>query len=558
MNMKYMLLMAAVSAAFSAGAAVFNWQPAVSQPNPAFDVNQMWQLETLSFNVAGASSVVSMTDVMPVWIDEDGNEIKAMSGCQDPWGWDPSQFEYSFDTGAFKANGEYILLLPQGMLVDASGSESAKVEIPYSFDIPELSGAMFDDFSILSVSPDLTQPQGLWSNLNMTIDTNHNDAVGFTMLTVTDLTADEVVLVSSNYATGRVPGDTAPISWEVAGNHKFFEGHEYRADLVFYNGRDIRSDMGELTPVVDRRSYVFTGKVEAYRYSDVELLEVDPAPEGYLISEPSQAVFHYVFSAPVNVYKAETPLGSAGANVYPSSCLSSNADRTEWTLDLSDDVFVKSQDASLLVGIFVRDLEGYQLKGNAGYEDSSGFQFTWKCELGANTLTVTVPAEGETCDRLSEVVVRSDNGEDMAWSWDGVALIRDLSGNVVGTLVYELPDNSRDIAAPVQRFSKWIDSEGETVPIDLVRKGDYEVVLAPSCFIFGEQFKTKASHSEVSAFHISGNSDDPVSVGAVDATSACDVFDLQGRCLLRGATADDIRSLAKGIYIAGGKKIVVN
>ncbi len=498
MNLNTALLCAGLACAASASA--FDWQPVVTRPNPSQDVTQAWQAERIIFYCYDAEDVAT-TDVMPVWIDEDGNEITAISGQQNPEGWDQKEFAYNFDFSSFRNNGEYILYFPEGLLVTPAGDKSAPVQIPYSFDIPELAAAMFDDFQILSLSPDLNEPQGIWDEQEIRINTNHNDAIGLTMLTIKDLTENETLLISSNFATGRTPGDASEIAWTIGGSErKFYQEHNYSAELIFYNGKDQRGENGELTPIVSKAYYNFTGKVEGYRYSQAELLSVTPEPGVFTITNPEDAVFVYTFSMPVTVYKAETPLGSAGITVYPEDCLSSNEDKTVWTLDLSTNPFMLHQDASVIINIYARDLDGSQVKGNAGSETNSCFQFGWECELGALSLEVTSPVAGETLDELTHVTVKSTNGKTMEWSWNAEAYIVNVLNERIGTLVYEAPDRAK---AEVT-FTTWKTPEGVEEPINLVEEGSYAVFFEHGCFIQGEQYEAKLSHSFNVTFQISG------------------------------------------------------
>lgn len=498
---KHLLGIAGMTAltVIAAQGATFEWQPVITSPNPTSDVTATWQIETLSFNCK--ESGAEITDVMPKWIDEDGNEIAATSGVHDYWGWDSTSFEYYFNVADFRSNGEYILLFPQGMLVNAAGEESAKVEVPYSFNVPDLVGAMFDDFKVDSIYPDLTQDQGVWYDQKISIETNHNDAIGLTKLIVTDLTEGEVVITSSNFSTGRVPGWQSSISWEVVGTYKFFEGHTYKAEITFFNGKDEKGEMGVATPIVDRVTYEFGGKVPPYQYSDVTLLSVEPTPGDYVISEPSQAVFTFVFSAPVNVWKAETPLGPAGSHVYSNSCLTSNADKTEWTLNVSDDSFILGEDTNLTINIYVKDEEGFTLRGNNGYEDNAIYQFSWDCELGAPTFTV-VPAQGAVLDQLTQVVAKSDTNTEMAWSWNGSAYIMTLTRQLVGTLI---PEPGEEAATQVE-FNTWVNAEtGIEEAINLTKGGSYVIVFEKGCFNFGTQYDTKSSHNMAIGFEITGD-----------------------------------------------------
>lgn len=522
---KFITLMAAVAMTIAAnaesmtasfGAAdVFQWEPVSLYPNPSVDVNDVYFLENLNFNCYEEG--VQITDVMPVWLNEDGNEVaKAVSAQQNPWGFDPNAFVYQFDSDAFKANGEYILLFPEGMLLNADGVKSAEIQTPYTLDIPELAPSMFDDFEVLSITPELSQPQAIWNDQVVTLNTNHNDAIGLTTLSITDTTTGEVICNSSSFSTNRELGDASPISWEVVGSYKFFEGHFYKAEFIFYNGPDEVDAEGVPTKIVDKVSFDFTGRVEGYKYSEIELLSVEPAPMSIVISEPEQAVFTYTFSGPVTVYKAESPQGMFGVTDFPPSCLSSNDDKTVWTLDLTDNDYVKTVDALLTISIYVKDLEGYQLKGNWGDEEESCFQDEWQCDLGAFPIVVVTPKAGESIDRLSEVIVKSESGEPMSWSWNGEVSVINQLGDVLGTLVPDEIDIESESAPKEIRFSKWMDDNWNVTPIDLVKEGYYAIRFTPGCFNMGDQFESKQSRSLVSTFIVTGNLDDTPDDPVVD------------------------------------------
>ncbi|MDE6696593.1 MAG: hypothetical protein K2K25_06910, partial [Muribaculaceae bacterium] len=537
---------------------------------------------------------------------------------------------------------------------------------------------MFDDFKILSLSPDLSEPQGLWSDQKIIVNTNHNDAIGLAKLFVKDNSTGDIYINSSSFYTGRTLGNDSPIEWEVANTYKFTDDRTYTAEFVFYNGKDDHTEDGAETPIVAREYYTFTGKGEGFKYSSLQLLSIDPEPMTLTISEPSQAVFTYTFSGPVNVYQASTPQGLFGENIYPETYLSSNEDKTVWTLDLSNDDYIKTIDAILTINIYARDMDGYQLKGDFGLEKESCFVGEWVCDLGAKSIVVASPKNGETLDRVTEIVVKSENGEPMTWSWNGQAEIQNMLGEALGTLVYEVPEND-EVSATEFRFTKIMDNDWNVVPINIVAEGSYVIYFGPGCFNFGEQFEGSASKSVYSGFQVTGKADDtpvnpgidpaeqetfnfiesdpangsnvesiqtirltfpaavalnggdvtvynannevvtggycdldwddwnailvildtPVTasgsyeivlparcittegfeegmtgscnpeirlsytilggsaIGTVDATSTSDVYDMQGRVVLRNASSADTKALNKGIYIVNGKKLVV-
>ncbi|MDE6741756.1 MAG: hypothetical protein K2J58_05440 [Muribaculaceae bacterium] len=500
------LLVAAAVAATVTNAYAFQWEPVSLFPSTSMEVTSLYGAENVSFQCYGVDGV-AITDVMPVWMDDEGNEFKAVSGIQDDF--NPNLFNYQFNSSEFKDNGEYILLFPEGMLVNAAGEKSDKVENYYTFEIPELAPAMFDDFEILSVEPDLNQPQAIWTDQVLTVNTNHNEAIGVTNLSIIDTNTGEYVVSSSNFSTGRTLGDSSPIVWEVANTYKFFEGHTYKAELTFYNGKNEYSEDGVPTKVVARASYEFTGRVEGFKYSQIRLESVEPVPMSVVISEPSQAVFTYTFSGPVNVYKASTPLGQGGENVYPASCLSSNEDKTVWTLDLSEDSYIKSIDAVLTIYIYARDLDGFQLQGDWGEENESCFVREWECDLGGFPIVLVSPADGATVDSLAEVVVKAENGSPMSWSWMGMVRVLDQLGDELGTLVFDESALGEDSALEEFRFTKMMDASWNIVSLDELIAGSYTVYFEPGCFNMGDQFESKRSRSLSSSFTVAGVGADP-------------------------------------------------
>ena len=508
MKIRHLLALSAAYVAV-ASASAFEWTPAIQQPNPSIDVTQVYQLETMRIS---AEAGLAATDVVPVWIDENGNEIAGTySSNSDPaWG----DYVYDFRFSDFKCNGEYTLQLPEGLLKNAAGELSDPKEFNYTVEVPELASAMFDDFKVLSVSPDFSEPQGLWEDQLVKINTNHNNAIGYTELLISDNTTGESVTISSNYTVGRILGDSSEISWNVSGSFRFFEGHDYSAEFVFYNGTDKYSSDGFPTPVVARETYNFTGKVEGYKYSDISLLSITPAPYTLTITEPSQAIFTYTFSGPVNVYKAATPKGQFGITEYPASCLSSNEDKTVWTLDLSNDEYVKTVDAELVIYLYVRDLDGSQLRGDDGEGDNAYYIAGWQCDIAAKEIVVVSPERGETLDSLTEVVVKSADGEVMSYNWGSIA-IENILGQTLGTLLYE--SDGEEGAAAEFHFTKWIpDGEWSAEPLNIVAEGSYRIYFPTGTFVFGEQFESVNSRSLYSGFQITGNLDDTPDDPVVD------------------------------------------
>lgn len=518
MKLRHLLLGAVLAGAATANAGTFEWTPAMNYPWATGEIKQAWALEEVAFGSDVAN--LKTTDVMPYFeSDESGNKITATSGSA-AWG----AYAYAFSPSDFKDNGEYTLVMPEGMLVNEAGDLSAEVKKYYTFDIEGLGGAgMFDDFEVISLTPDLSVAQSLWDDQEFVINTNHNDAIGYTVLTVTDLTPDDPDEAHVLYATNwnelnpRGIGNSNPIKFTAMNPggkpYKFYKGHTYKATFTFFNGEnDHNKDTGVPTPVVATANYEFEGLVKSFEYSSVKLVNVSPTPlenaesgaAAFVIEQPSEAKFFYTFSAPVDVYKAEIPLGPMGGEDV-STCLTCNDDKTEWTLDLTDVETVLKSDASIIVNIFANDMEGYHLRGNTGYEDNSCYQYTWMCQLGSPTFTVKIPADGSTVKSLSKVVVVSDNGQTINWSYSGSAQIFTLGRDLVGTLVFD--ENTSVVSDTELQFTTWKPAgQTEECPLYFKEPGSYSLVFEKAAFIFGEESDSKMSGNQAIGFKISDES----------------------------------------------------
>ena len=88
--------------------------------------------------------------------------------------------------------------------------------------------------------------------------------------------------------------------------------------------------------------------------------------------------------------------------------------------------------------------------------------------------------------------------------------------------------------------------------------GEYVVVI-PARSICDDPFYMSEGKSGICNPEIRLNYtvDGGAGVASVSEVSDCDVFDIQGRIVLRNASSADLKTLSKGIYVAGGKKLVI-
>lgn len=530
MKLKQLLLGAALLGAATASADVFDWTPTMDWPWSSGEITQDWALGDLSFS----SSVpnLKMSEVMPYLESDEGDKIYADTGNV----WWGTTYSYSFDINNFKGNGEYVLVMPEGMLTNADGDLSDGKEFYITLSIAGLGGGgEFGELEVISMTPDLNVPQSLWDNQEFVINTNLNEYIGYTTLEVWDQNPDDpdqaFVMSATNWVESnpRDIGDSSPIKFTAVNSgvepYKFYAGHNYKATFTFYNGTNTNDkETGMPTPVVATAVYEFEGTVTPYQYSTVKYLQVTPSPvevtglaNAYIIEEPSQAKFYYAFDGPVTVYKANMPNGPASL-IDVTNCLSSNEDKTEWTLDLSEVKAVLDADASITVNIFARDMDGYQLRGNTGFEDNACYQFSWECQLGAPTFTITEPESGANIEQLTKVVVISDSGEKIFWNYTGQGQLWTKSRELLGTLVFVSPDDpdvagldSSVISNTELQFTYWKKAGStEIVPLNITQPGSYSLVFTKSAFAFGEESNAKMSGNKAIGFQIGAPAVDEV------------------------------------------------
>ncbi|MDE5998188.1 MAG: hypothetical protein K2G77_08280, partial [Muribaculaceae bacterium] len=94
--------------------------------------------------------------------------------------------------------------------------------------------------------------------------------------------------------------------------------------------------------------------------------------------------------------------------------------------------------------------------------------------------------------------------------------------------------------------------------VPVTESGEYVVVI-PARSICDDAFfmsegKKGICNPEIRLNYTVGNGSAVESVAEIEN---CDVFDLLGNIVLRNASADDLKTLSKGIYVVGGKKMIV-
>ncbi len=162
--------------------------------------------------------------------------------------------------------------------------------------------------------------------------------------------------------------------------------------------------------------------------------------------------------------------------------------------------------------------------------------------------TVVSPADGSTVESLSLIQLWYPEVPACAM-FDAYLYKADAVGEESG------------IAGTASVLFDWVDDYliNCTFAQPVTEKGEYVFVI-PARLIGNDDFFMSDGNAglcnpEIRLSYTINPSN--VGVSAVEDAVSCDVFDVQGRLVLRNATAADIKKLDKGIYVAGGKKFVV-
>ena len=157
------------------------------------------------------------------------------------------------------------------------------------------------------------------------------------------------------------------------------------------------------------------------------------------------------------------------------------------------------------------------------------------------------PADGSTVNELSNISL---------WFPDVVLTVNNTA------YVYKADATE---AAPVTTASvNWTFEDDYMIKVALSAPisdaGEYVVVL-PARTICDDAFFASDGDNGICNPEIrlvyTVNPEGGSSVNAVAAAAEVDVFDVQGRLVLRNASSADLKTLSKGIYVVGGRKIVV-
>ena len=219
-----------------------------------------------------------------------------------------------------------------------------------------------------------------------------------------------------------------------------------------------------------------------------------------------------------------------------------------WKLGINKATLASVGD-NLTLSVVATDYDGNLVEGNTGEEENSYLMLTYTLLFNIPDLTVT-PADGSEVKSLSQIVVeQKEKGLNEAYTGEAI-IVYDAQNQEVARVVSVEP------VIPADEEDNWDyvpQQQILTLNNELTATGTYTIVIPQGFFVLGTQFDQHSSKRTVVTFRI-----DPLAaIGHIstDSTLADDtVYTLSGQKLGSRAT---LRQLPAGVYVIGGRKVVV-
>lgn len=350
------------------------------------------------------------------------------------------------------------------------------------------SGKTLQPLTVLSSNPKEGEKlEVLKAGTKIFISTNHDDKIdaekGSMTCKIDDVTAGETIR-SRGYMTKTENG----FEYELSRDYVLFEGHDYK--IIFVGKIDQSEDdiLGEVSVLIQ-------GLSKPFEYSSVELLEVTPAP-ATVLSSVADSTIVMKFSGAVNI-TAETAFVNIGyGQKVPLRRISSNDDKTQWTLVIPESNMTSSD--AVYVSVSAKDEKGMVVKGDTGEELNSFFNLVYKTPFNSPDLEMT-PKDDSVVESIKEVIIGCPDG---------------ITENYGLTEKIEIWDRQRNVVATAKNI-EWIipaDKEDDFsyVPVEVKVTFDKEVTEAGSyilhvpaqAFILGSSSVTQISKETIVNYFI--------------------------------------------------------
>lgn len=337
---------------------------------------------------------------------------------------------------------------------------------------------------------------------------------------------------------------------------KLYQGHAYK--ILFTAWENEEATQGTVNADLGSDFIIVKGTSPAYRYSSLKLSSIDPAEGTRLADDVTEITL--MFDGLVNLGKwsgdaadLRTFINLGEDRVLPFKEVVPVQPVTEdgvvsageWHLVLPDD-YVASLTAPLAISFTAYDQDGLIVRGNEGKEDQTYFNYSW--EVAGQYADVTVEAiTQEGTKAVKEFKASFGEGINVSWLMPlDEAEVVDGAGSVIAHVA--------DVVIPESAPDEIITEIYLVLDNELTFDGTYDLVIPEGFFALGTEKNTYISNAVKYTF--------PVGSGVgVDSIATADdnvtVYNAAGILLLDNADKSALGTLAPGLYIVNGRKVIL-
>lgn len=384
----------------------------------------------------------------------------------------------------------------------------------------------------------------------ISVSTNMNDAIGYMIYQIEDVTTDnpdEKVLKSRSTLFKQDDGTFQAVVNGIS--YRLRKDHTYRLVATAYASED---DYNYDNDPLGSTYIEFEGLTMPYVFSHTQLVSTDPA-SGSDIEAFDHLTVTLTYDGMVSIDSESTFIVYGMGMTLPLSSIEAVDPDTEgyanaWKLGINKSTLSTLGDY-LTLSVVATDYDGKLVQGNTGEEENNYLLLSYNLLFNMPDLTVT-PADGGEVKSLSQIVVsQKEKGLNEAYTGEAI-IVYDAQNQEVARVVSVEP------VIPADQEDNWDyvpQTQILTLDKELTATGTYSFVIPQGFFVIGTQFDQHNSKRTAVTFRI-----DPlagISHISTDSTQADDtVYTLSGQKLGSRAT---LRQLPAGVYVIGGRKVVV-
>lgn len=354
-------------------------------------------------------------------------------------------------------------------------------------------------------------------------------------------------------ATWMNRADDGSYTATVARDVKLIAGHDYKIVFTAWENETTRNISPEENLGSDY--IIIKGLTPAYRYSSLSLSATVPAENEVLTDEVSEIRLYFDGYVSLGKYTGSDLLTFINLGygqtlpfkeVTPIQPIDAEGTTvaTEWVLTLPDN-YVASLTGPLDISFTAYDQDGLQLRGNEGEEETACYHFTWQVAGQFATASI-VPVGTAPYTSVSEFVASYEDGINVSWNLPlADAMVMKDSETVAN--VADVKIKQADASQMVTELTLVLDKA-------ITEAGDYTLVIPEGYFVFGQETAALNGAAQTIDFQVKGGTGvEGIAADGVDT----DVYSAAGILLIRNADEAALRSLAPGLYIIGGRKVMI-